>query len=174
MYPINLIGEFVYSFLYTVGQLTVINPVFWIVAFLAMTIMFSNAPSEVDIRNAAGGLKFIMLFNIIWLVLAYVFPTIGWILYGLYELLAVLFSLALGFAAVGYGFFILVALLGRIRDKFRLIPLLGCLVTGLAFWMMGPTIIPTVSLVMQTLISIGVLVLLAIPLMMMKSTRADA
>ena len=174
MYPIILIGEFVYSFLYTVGQLTVINPVFWIVAFLAMTIMFSNAPSDVDIRNAAGGLKFIMLFNVIWLILAYVFPTIGWIFYGLYVLLAVLFSLALAFAAVGYGFFILVVLLGRIKAAYRLIPLLGCLITGVIFWMMGPSILPTVSLVMQTLISIGVLVVLSIPLMMLKSTRINA
>ncbi|MFW9794895.1 MAG: hypothetical protein ACFFEE_11360 [Candidatus Thorarchaeota archaeon] len=174
IYPITQIGDFVYSFLYTVGELTVINPVFWIVAFLAMTIMFSNAPSDVDIRNAAGGLKFIVLFNIIWLFLAYVFPTIGWILYGLYETLAVLFSLALAFAAVGYGFFILVALLGRIKATYRTIPLLGCLLTGVAFWLMGSTILPTVSYVMQTLISIGVLSGLTIPLMLIKSTRVTA
>ncbi|MFW9769198.1 MAG: hypothetical protein ACFFEM_10285 [Candidatus Thorarchaeota archaeon] len=173
MYPITQIGSFVYTFLYTVGQLTVINPIFWIVAFLAMTIMFSNAPSDVDIRNAAGGLKFIMVFNVIWLIVAYVFPTAGWIFYGLYETLAVLFSLAIAFAAVGYGFFILVAILGRVKAMYRVIPLLGCLLTGVAFWAMGPSILATFSLVMQTLISIGVLIILAIPLVFMSSTRVQ-
>jgi hypothetical protein len=173
MYPITQISSFVYLFLYTFGELTVINPVFWIVAFLAMTIMFSNAPSDVDIRNAAGGLKFIMLFNIIWLIIAYVFPAAGWIFYGVYEALAVLFTLALAFAAVGYGFFILVALLGKIRSPFSFIPLLGCIITGVAFWMLGPAFLTTLSLVMQTLISIGVLIVLAIPLVLMKSTRSQ-
>ncbi|MFW9976446.1 MAG: hypothetical protein ACFFDQ_14335, partial [Candidatus Thorarchaeota archaeon] len=57
IYPLNAIGGFVYTFLYTFAGLTVINPVFWIIAFLAMTIMFSNAPSNVDIENASAGLK---------------------------------------------------------------------------------------------------------------------
>ena len=169
MYPITQISSFVYTFIYTVGQLTVINPIFWIVAFLAMTIMFSNAPSDMDIRNAAGGLKWIMLFNIIWLVVAYTFPYAGYIFYGIYETLAVMFSLALGFAAVGYGFFILVVILGRIKASFRLIPLLGCILTGAAFWMLGPS--SAYTPVMQTLISIGVLIALAVPLLLMKSTR---
>ncbi len=173
-YPITQIGNFVYLFLYTFGELTVINPVFWIVAFLAMTIMFSNAPSDVDIRNAAGGLKFIMVFNVIWLIVAYLLPAAGWILYGFYEALAVLFTLAIAFAAVGYGFFILVAILGKIRSPYRLIPLIGCILTGVAFWMMGPAILTTFSLVMQTLISIGILIVLAIPLLLMKSTRNQA
>ncbi|MFW9926897.1 MAG: hypothetical protein ACFFDM_09030 [Candidatus Thorarchaeota archaeon] len=171
MYPLTQISNFVYLFVYTVGELTVINPIFWIVAFLAMTIMFSNAPSDVDIRNAVGGLKFIMVFNIIWLIIAYVFPAAGWIFYGLYEGLAVLFSLAIGFAIVGYGFFILIAILGKIKPTFRMIPLIGCILTGTILWYMGPAILPTISLVMQTLISIGVLIVLAIPLLFMKTTR---
>jgi hypothetical protein len=134
--------------------------------------MFSNAPSDVDIRNAAGGLKFIMVFNIIWLVIAYLLPAAGWILYGLYEALAVLFTLALAFAAVGYGFFILVAILGKIRSPYQILPLAGCILTGLAFWLMGPSLLATISLVMQTLISIGVLIVIAFPLLLMKSTTA--
>ncbi|UCH04695.1 MAG: hypothetical protein JSW05_00600, partial [Candidatus Thorarchaeota archaeon] len=47
MYPVGQIGNFVYLFLATFAGLTVISPLFWIVAFLAMTIMFSNAPSDV-------------------------------------------------------------------------------------------------------------------------------
>jgi hypothetical protein len=172
MYPVVQISNFVYLFVYTVGELTVVNPIFWIVAFLAMTIMFSNAPSDMDIRNAAGGLKWIMLFNIIWLVVAYTFPYAGYLFFGVYEALAVLFSLALGFAAVGYGFFILVAILGRIKATFRLIPFLGCILTGVAFWMLGSS--SAYTPVMQTLISIGVLIVLAIPLLLMKSTRVSA
>ena len=172
IYPLTQISNFVYLFLYTFGELTVINPVFWIVAFLAMTIMFSNAPSDIDIRNAAGGLKFIMVFNIIWLVIAYLLPEAGWILFGVYEALAVLFTLALAFAAVGYGFFILVAILGKIRSPYQILPLAGCILTGLAFWMMGPALQTTISLVMQTLISIGVLIVIAVPLLLMKSTTA--
>ncbi len=134
MYPINEISSFVYLFLYTFSQLTVINPIFWIIAFLAMTIMFSNAPSNQDIRNASAGLKFIIIFNLIWLVIAYVFPMAGLLLFGLYEILAVMFSLALAFAAVGYGFFILVAAMAKIRSPFQIIPFATCIITGIVLW----------------------------------------
>ncbi|MFW9834212.1 MAG: hypothetical protein ACFFEK_09475 [Candidatus Thorarchaeota archaeon] len=171
MYPITAIGSFVYSFLYTFAQLTVINPVFWIVAFLAMTIMFSNAPSSVDIENASAGLKFIIGFDIIWLIIAYFLPQAGWLLYGVFETLAVLFSLAIAFAAVGYGFFILVAAMSKLRSPFQILPFVGCLLTGLAFYLMGPSFETVVSLAMQTIIAIAVFVVIAILLLMVKSMR---
>ncbi|MHA2211479.1 MAG: hypothetical protein ACXABV_20175, partial [Candidatus Thorarchaeota archaeon] len=132
MLPAEQIGAFVYDFLYAFSGLTVINPLFWIVSFLAMTIMFSNAPSDVDIRNAKTGLIFIVVFNLIWLVVAYLLPAAGYALFGVYELLAVMFALAIAFAGLGYGFFILVAGLARIKTPLQLIPLLGCLGTGIA------------------------------------------
>ncbi len=171
MYPVTAIGGFVYTFLYTFAELTVINPVFWIVAFLAMTIMFSNAPSSVDIENASAGLKAIIIFDLIWLVIAYLLPQAGWLLYGLFEALAVLFSLALAFAAVGYGFFILVAAMSKLRSPFQIIPFLGCLLTGVAFYMMGPAFETVVSLAMQTIISIGVFVVIAVLMLMVRSLR---
>ncbi len=171
MYPLNAIGSFVYSFLYTFAQLTVINPIFWIIAFLAMTIMFSNAPSSVDIANASAGLKAILIFNLIWLIIAYFLPVAGWLLFGLYEALAVLFSLALAFAAVGYGFFILVAAMSKLKSPYQILPFLGCILTGIAFYMMGPAYETIVSLAMQTVISIGVFVVIALPMLMMKSLR---
>ncbi len=170
-FPLFEIGGFVYSFLYTFAQLTVINPVFWIIAFLAMTIMFSNAPSDVDIQNASAGLKAIVAFNIIWLIVAYVYPPAGWLLFGLYEALAVLFSLALAFAAVGYGFFILVAAMSRLRSPLQVIPFLGCILTGVGFYLLGPSFQTIVSLTMQTLISIGVFIIIALPMLMTKSLR---
>ncbi len=170
-FPLFEIGGFVYSFLYTFAQLTVINPVFWIIAFLAMTIMFSNAPSDVDIQNASAGLKAIVAFNIIWLIVAYVYPAAGWLLFGLYEALAVLFSLALAFAAVGYGFFILVAAMSRLRSPLQVIPFLGCILTGVGFYLLGPSFQTIVSLTMQTLISIGVFIIIALPMLMTKSLR---
>jgi hypothetical protein len=171
MYPITAIGGFVYSFLYTFAQLTVINPVFWIVAFLAMTIMFSNAPSSVDIENASAGLKVIIAFDIIWLIISYFLPQAGWLLYGLFETLAVLFSLAIAFAAVGYGFFILVAAMSKLKSPYQILPFLGCLLTGLGFYLMGPSFEAVVSLAMQTIIAIGVFVVIAILLLMIKSMR---
>ena len=171
MYPITAIGGFVYSFLYTFAQLTVINPVFWIVAFLAMTIMFSNAPSSVDIENASAGLKVIIAFDIIWLIISYFLPQVGWLLYGLFETLAVLFSLAIAFAAVGYGFFILVAAMSKLKSPYQILPFLGCLLTGLGFYLMGPSFEAVVSLAMQTIIAIGVFVVIAILLLMIKSMR---
>ena len=167
IYPLNEIGGFVYTFLYTFAELTVINPVFWIIAFLAMTIMFSNAPSDVDIKNAAAGLKAIVVFNIIWLIVAYFLPSAGWLLFGLYEALAVLFSLALAFAAVGYGFFILVAAMSKLRAPYQILPFLGCILMGIVFWFY-PSV---VSLAMQTIISIGVFILIAVPMLMAKSMR---
>jgi len=167
IYPLNEIGGFVYTFLYTFAELTVINPVFWIIAFLAMTIMFSNAPSDVDIKNAAAGLKAIVVFNIIWLIVAYFLPSAGWLLFGLYEALAVLFSLALAFAAVGYGFFILVAAMSKLRAPYQILPFLGCILMGIVFWFY-PSVL---SLAMQTIISIGVFILIAVPMLMAKSMR---
>jgi hypothetical protein len=168
MLPAQQIGRFVYDFLYAFSGLTVINPLFWIVSFLAMTIMFSNAPSDVDIRNAKTGLIFIVVFNLIWLGVAYVLPAAGFVLYGVYELLAVMFALAIAFAGLGYGFFILVAGLARIKTPLQLIPLVGCLSAGIAlsYFAIG-------TAAFQTVVAIGVLVVLMLILLMMKSTRAS-
>ena len=171
MYPITAIGGFVYTFLYTVAELTVINPVFWIVAFLAMTIMFSNAPSSVDISNASSGLKAIIVFDLIWLVVAYFLPQAGWLLYGLFEALAVLFSLAIAFASVGYGFFILIAAMSKLRSPYQILPFLGCILTGAVFYLMGPSFEAVVSVAMQTIISVGVFVVIAFVLLMIRSFR---
>jgi hypothetical protein len=164
---LSAIGGFVYAFLYTFAGLTVINPVFWIIAFLAMTIMFSNAPSDVDIQNASAGLKAILAFNIIWLIVAYVFPPAGWLLFGVYEALAVLFSLALAFAAVGYGFFILVAAMARLKSPYQILPFIGCILTGVVFWIYPLLISPA----MQTIVSIGVFILIAVPMLLASSLR---
>ncbi|MFW9965156.1 MAG: hypothetical protein ACFFCX_16410 [Candidatus Sifarchaeia archaeon] len=171
MYPITAIGGFAYTFLYTFAELTVINPVFWIIAFLAMTIMFSNAPSDVDIQNASAGLKAIIVFNILWLVVSYLFPFAGWLLFGLYEALAVLFSLALAFAAVGYGFFILVAAMSKLKFPFQILPFLGSILAGIVFYMMGPSFEVIVSLAMQTVICIGIFVIVALPMLMTRTLR---
>jgi hypothetical protein len=167
-YPIYQIGNYVYQFLYTISELTVINPVFWIVAFLAMTIMFSNAPSEADIRNASAGLKAIVIFNIIWLAVAYFVPQAGWLLIGLFEILAVMFSLALAFAAIGYGFFILVAAMARLRSPFQIVPFLGCIGTGLAMSMYS---VGTPAF--QTMISLGAFMLVTFVLLTSKAMRVS-
>jgi len=167
MYPLFQIGGFVGLFFETFAGLTVISPVFWIVAFLAMTIMFSNAPSDVDIKNALGGLKFIILFDLIWLVTAYFQPQIGFLLPGLFELLSVMFALALAFAAVAYGFFILVAAMARIRTPFQVLPILACLLTGALLWYFAIW-----DAAFQTIISLAVLVGVTIPMLVTKSFRA--
>ncbi|TFG33604.1 hypothetical protein EU527_07675 [Candidatus Thorarchaeota archaeon] len=171
MYPINEIGSFVYSFLYTFSQITVVNPVFWIIAFLAMTIMFSNAPSDMDIRNAAIGLKGIIAFNLIWLVVAYLLPQAGWLLFGLYEVLAVMFSLALAFAAVGYGFFILIAAMSKLRSPFQIIPFASCIVTGFVLWYYVEQGLWSVSPAMQTVIAIVVITAVTILMMLVPLFR---
>ncbi|MFX1415549.1 MAG: hypothetical protein ACFFC0_02005 [Promethearchaeota archaeon] len=169
LHPVELIGGFVYLFFATFAGLTVISPIFWIVAFLAMTIMFSNAPSDVDIKNALGGLKFIIVFDLIWLVVAYFQPLAGFLLPGLFELLAVMFALALAFAAVAYGFFILVAAMGRIRTPFQILPILGCLLTGALLWVFAIG-----EAALQTVVSLAVLVGITIPILLTKNLRAAA
>ena len=158
LYPIELISDFVYTFIYTVGGLTVVNPLFWIVSFFAMTIMFSNAPSDVDIKNAATGLKIIIIFNLIWLAISYFIPLVGWILFGVFELLAVMFSLALSFAIVAYGFFILITLSAKIKKPFHILPFIVCITVGVALWVLGvndPTFLSLVSPTLQTILSVG-------------------
>ncbi|MFX0108194.1 MAG: hypothetical protein ACFE7R_07915, partial [Candidatus Hodarchaeota archaeon] len=152
---------------YTIAELTVLSPIFWIVAYLAMTIMFSNAPSEMDIRNAAGGLKFILLFDLIWLAIAFFVPQVGWILPGVFELLAVMFALALAFAGVAYGMFILVAALARIKTPLQLIPLAICLIVGYLMATMGIG-----SPAFQTIVSVATLVGVILPMLAVKSFRA--
>ena len=171
MYPVDQIGSFVYLFLYTFSGLTVINPIFWVVAFLAMTIMFSNAPSDMDIRNAATGLKVIIIFNIIWLVIAYFIPQAGWLLFGLYEVLAVMFSLALAFAAVGYGFFILVAAMSKLKLPFQVISFTSCVATGLALWYYVGQGLLVFTEAMQTVIAIVVFTLVTMLMLLIPSFR---
>ncbi len=164
--PLVAIGGFVYNFFYTFAQLTVISPLFWIVAFLAMTIMFSNAPSDVDIRNALPGLKYIILFNIIWIAIAYVFPIAGYLLFGLYELLAVMFALAIGFAALAYGFFIMITAMGRLRTPYNLIPFIGTILAGVLLSQFS-----TFSLASQTVIAVAIFVVIVIPLLMIDGLK---
>ncbi len=165
MYPIEAIFGFVYLFLYTFSGLTVVNPLFWIVAFLAMTIMFSNAPSDVDINNAASGLKIILIFDFIWLVIAFFIPAAGWILYGVFELIAVMWALSLAFAAVGFGLFLLIAGMSRIEWPFNILPFIGCLITGIALMLVG---IGTPAF--QTVTSIAVFAGLIVLLYFVKGT----
>jgi hypothetical protein len=173
-YPMALIGSFVYQFLYTFSELSVINPIFWLVAFLAMTIMFSNAPSDVDVKNAASGLKVIIIFDLIWLAVAYLLPDAGWILYGLYETLAVLFSLSLAFAVVGYGFFIMVAAMSKLKSPLQIIPFITCLSTGGILWYLtgtGGISLATFTYALQTMISLGVFIGVTLLMLMTRSLR---
>ncbi|MFW9907638.1 MAG: hypothetical protein ACFFEF_03610 [Candidatus Thorarchaeota archaeon] len=169
--PLNMIGSFVFDFFYTFAGLTVINPLFWIVAFLAMTIMFSSAPSDVDIKNALPGLKFLLLFEMIWLVLAAVYPPIGWLLPGVFELAAVMFALALGFTAIAYGFFIMITAMGMLKTPFNFIPFIATLLTGYVLATYYPLMF---SLAMQTIISVAVFVAVAVPLLLAKSLRSES
>ncbi len=168
VYPVVLILGFVYSFFYTFAGLTVISPIFWIVAFLAMTIMFSNAPSDVDIKNALPGLKWIMLFNVIWLVVAYFLPIAGWALFGLYELLAVMFALAVAFSVLAYGFFIMITFMGKLKIPFNVLPFMATIVAGFILASIGYG-----TPAFQTVISVAVFVLIALPLLMIKSLRVQ-
>lgn len=169
--PLVAIGNFVYQFFYTFGQLTVVNPLFWIISFLAMTIMFSNAPSGLDISNALPGLKFIIAFDLIWLVIAYLFPEAGWLAFGVFELLAVMFSLALGFAAIAYGFFIMITSMARLRSPYNILPFAACIGVGfgMAVYEQG-----AVSPVHQTLLAIAAFVIVILPLLMIKRLRVQA
>ena len=136
-----------------------------------MTIMFSNAPSDMDIRNAATGLKAIIIFNIIWLVIAYFIPQAGWLLFGLYEALAVMFSLALAFAAVGYGFFILVAAMSKLKLPFQVISFTSCVATGLALWYYVGQGLLVFTEAMQTVIAIVVFTLVTMLMLLIPSFR---
>jgi hypothetical protein len=91
-------------------------------------------------------LKFVIVFNLIWLGVAFFLPDAGWLLVGLFEVLAVMFSLALAFAAIGYGFFILVAAMARIRSPLQIVPFLACIATGviMAFYGVGTPAFQTV------------------------------
>jgi len=168
-YPLTAIGSFVFSFFYTFAELTVINPIFWIVAFLAMTIMFSNAPSDVDISNALPGLKWVLLLELIWLVIAAFVPLAGWALPGLFELAAVMFALALGFSAIAYGFFIMITAMGRLKTPINIIPFIATLIAG---WVLS--VYSTYTPAMQTIIAVAVFVVVVIPLLLVKSFRAEA
>ncbi|MHA1909006.1 MAG: hypothetical protein ACW98Y_17025 [Candidatus Thorarchaeota archaeon] len=168
-YPLTAIGAFVFNFFYTFAELTVINPIFWIVAFLAMTIMFSNAPSDVDISNALPGLKFLLIFELIWLAIAYFIPDAGWLLFGLFELAAVMFALALGFSALAYGFFIMITSMGRLKTPVNLIPFIATIIAG---WLLS--VYSSFTPAFQTIISVVVFVVVVLPLLMVKSFKVES
>ncbi|MCF2138142.1 MAG: hypothetical protein K9W43_13000 [Candidatus Thorarchaeota archaeon] len=166
VYPLVAIFGFVYEFIYTFAGLTVVNPLFWIVAFLAMTIMFSNAPSDVDIKNSATGLKIILIFDLVWLIIAFLFPVAGWALYGIFELIAVMWALSLGFAIVGFGLFLLIAGMSRIQYPYNILPFIVCLLTGVLLLFGG---IGTPAF--QTVVSIGAFAAMIVLLMLVKGSR---
>jgi hypothetical protein len=169
MYPVEEIGSFIYLFFYTFAELSVVNPIFWVVAFLAMTIMFSNAPSDQDIANASTGIKVMIVFDLVWLVVAYLFPIAGWLLFGLFELLAVMFALGIAFAAVGYGFFFMITAMSKLRTPVNVLPFLACLIVGAVLLYQG---IGTIAF--QTVASVSVFVVVALVLLMVKGFRATA
>ncbi|TFG11573.1 hypothetical protein EU537_12045 [Candidatus Thorarchaeota archaeon] len=167
IYPIVEISGFVYSFFYTFAGLTVIHPLFWMVAFLAMTIMFSNAPSDVDVSNALPGLRLILVFDALWLIIAYIYPQAGWVLFGLFELLAVMYALAIALSILAYGFFIMITGMAKLKTPFNLIPFIVTIVSG---FLLNISEIGTPAL--QTVISVGIFVLVLIPLLFVKEIRA--
>jgi len=160
-YPIQRIVGFIYTFLYTLAGLSVLHPAFWLIAFIAMTVMFSNAPSNVDIANAANGLKAIILFDLFWLAISFFVPIAGWFLPGIFEILAVLFALALAFALVGYGFFVLVVAMSRIKKPLQILPFVLCLLTGGALMYLGFGTVP-----FQTVMSLAVFAATSLPLVL--------
>ncbi|RDE17975.1 MAG: hypothetical protein C4K49_00110 [Candidatus Thorarchaeota archaeon] len=166
-YPLTLIGGFIYLFLYTFAGLTVISPIFWIVAFLAMTIMFSNAPSDVDVKNSAGGLKVLLFFDMVWFLIAYFLPQAGWVLYGVFELVAVMFALALAFAGVAYGFFFMITAMARLRSPLSFLPLAVCLAVGAFLWYAA-----SLSPALQTIIALVAFVVVAFPMLIVPAFRA--
>jgi hypothetical protein len=166
--PLWQIGSFVYTFFYDFAGLTVVNPIFWIVSFLAMTIMFSNAPSKVDIMNASKGLQYIMIFNIVWLIIAAFFPQIGFITFGLYELLAVLFALAIGFAAIAYGFFLMITAMAKLKTPYNLLPLISMILTGVLLYLF-----PLGTPQFHTIIAISVFTAIALLLLAIKQLRTE-
>ncbi len=163
LYPLGLIGTFIYDFVWTFAGLTVVNPLFWIVAFLAMTTMFSNAPSSTDIRNARVGLKWLLIFNAIWIIVALVYPLAGFLMFGVFELLAVMFSLAVAFAAVGYGFFIMITAMSKLKFPINILPFLACVGTG--------AVLLYLNTEFQTILSLLAFVIVVIPLLMVKRFR---
>lgn len=164
-YPIREIFGFIYTFLYTLAGLSVLHPAFWLIAFIAMTVMFSNAPSNVDMANAANGLIGIILFDIIWLGISFFAPIAGWFLPGVFEILAVLFALALAFALVGYGFFVLVVGMSRIKKPLQIVPFVLCLLTGGLLMYLG---VGTVQF--QTLLSLAIFAATSVLLVFVSST----
>lgn len=166
-YPIERISSFIYTFLYTLAGLSVLHPAFWLIAFIAMTVMFSNAPSNVDIANAANGLKVIILFDLFWLVISYLLPIAGWFLPGIFEILAVLFALALAFALVGYGFFLLVVAMSRIKKPLQIVPFVLCLLTGALMMYLS---IGTVQF--QTIMSLAVFAVTSVLLVLISKSAA--
>ena len=127
-----------------------------------------------DIRNAAIGLKIIIIFNLIWLVVAFFLPQAGWLLFGLYEGLAVLFTLSIAFAAVGYGFFILVAAMSKLKSPFQLIPIAACLGTGIGLWYFVEQGVFDWSLASQTSIAIVVFTIVTLLMLLIKPLRANS
>ncbi len=167
LYPLVAISGFVYSFFYTFAGLTVVNPLFWIVAFLAMTVMFSNAPSNVDISNARPGLRLILLFDMIWLIVAFLYPQAGWALFGVFELLAVMYALAIAFAILAYGFFIMITAMAKVKTPINLIPLLATIVSGFLL-----NIYSVGSPTFRTVVSVGIFGLMLVPLLFIKEIRS--
>ncbi len=107
-----------------IGNLTILNPIFWLFLYLALTISFMANPSSQDLTNANKGLKIIIVFNAIWLLISFLLPASGYALFGLYELLSVIFSLATAFTILAWGTFVIGYFLSRLRIPFNIIAII--------------------------------------------------
>lgn len=91
----------------------------------------------------------------------------------MYEVLAVLFSLSLAFAAVGYGFFILVAAMSKLKSPFQLIPILSCIGTGIGLWYLVGQGMFTFTPAFQTVIAIIVITAITLLMLLVRPLRKD-
>ncbi len=79
--------------------------------------------------------------------------------------------MSLAFATVGYGFFLLVAAMSKLKSPFQLIPIGSCIATGIGLWYFVEQGVLSWSLASQTVIAVAVFTIVTLLMLLIRPLR---
>ena len=112
----------------------IINPLFWIIPYISLTIILSAAPSSEDLAHAIKGLKYLTVAYLAYVALTYFLPILRYATYGFFETLFVLLIVSLSLVAMGFLFLIALYMTFRIGNITAFTPYLMIIILDLILY----------------------------------------
>ena len=132
--PLNVMGSVLQSILAVWVDNRLINPIFWVIPYLSLTIMLSSRPSTDDLELAFRGLIYLLFAYIIIVTVSIFTPLIRFILFGVFEFLYVFLSLILALSIAGSVFLAILYFTFRIESYLKILPFIVAILIDLAIY----------------------------------------